>query len=115
MPRFSKGLLSLMFRNQNVVDTFPLPSPHVRQPCGSPIWFLLILSPEYLVRNKDHKISHKAIFPNPLSARPPKPKQHPQQHPILKHPHPTFSLSIRDQVSLLFTKQHDSILLYKFQ
>jgi len=75
-------------------------------PRGSPISFFLILSPEYLVRNKDHKISHKAIFPTPLLARPPKLKQHPQR-PILKHPHPTFSRSVREQMSLLFTKQQD--------
>jgi hypothetical protein len=55
-----------------------------------PIPFFYILYPEqYLVSTTDHQAPHYVIFSIPLLPRPSYAQTLPQ-HPILKHPQPTF-------------------------
>jgi len=75
--------LSLRFPHQNPVQ--PSYAPH-----ALPISFLSFLPPaQYAVRSTDHQDLHYVIFSIPRYLVPLRPKYSPQ-HPILKHPQPTF-------------------------
>ena len=55
-----------------------------------PISFFSILSPaQYWVRSTDHSAPHYVLYPLSCYLVPPRPKYSPQ-HPILKHPQPTY-------------------------
>ena len=75
------------------------------------ISFFSILSPEnYWVSSTDHWTPHYVVSSTPLlpllSLRP----KYSPQHPILKHPQPSSSLSVSDQVSCPYITADKNIL-----
>src|SRR5215469_14425939 len=65
-------------------------SPPPYMPHALPISFFSIYPPtQYWVRNTDHSAPHYVTFSIPCHLFPLRPKYSPQ-HPILKHPQPTF-------------------------
>ena len=85
-PQSLKWPALLMFPQQNLVCTSPLPIMLHALSISVMIW-----SPEWHLVSTKHKAPRYAVFSTPQLPRPLGPK-HPPQHPILENPQPTFLL-----------------------